>query len=68
MPTVEYKKRKQDYTVRYHRENCKVISIQLSNKYDKDILEILSHQKNKSNFIKELIRASSSGSKHGDVS
>lgn len=41
---------------KYQKENTKTISIQLSKKYDVDILFRLDNVQNKTQYIKELIR------------
>lgn len=50
-------KKKQEYCDRYHREQMTPIAFRFSNKNDKDILDHLSKQKNKSDYIRQLIRA-----------
>lgn len=49
-------KRKQDYDDRYHREQMTPIAIRFSNKNDMDVLDHLSKQPNKSDYIRQLIR------------
>ncbi len=54
--TEEYKQRKRAYIIRYQKENYTTITFQLRTKDDKDILEHLRKQPNKSQYLKDLIK------------
>ena len=43
-------------TLKYNKLNAKNITLSLNNKTDKDILQHLEKQKNKTGYIKQLIR------------
>lgn len=48
--------RKYRYSAQYQKENYTIVSLRCGNKADKDVIDCLNQQENKSEFLKKLIR------------
>lgn len=48
--------KKRDYDIKYMREKCRMVRLQLNRENDKDIVEHLESKDNINAYLKELIR------------
>lgn len=54
--TKKTKKNSSDYRTKWVKDNCKQISIKFNKKADKDILDFLAKQENRTDFFRKIIR------------
>lgn len=63
--TKQVSERIKEYKKRYYKENCRVFPLKLNKKKDSDVINILERKRNRTQYIKTLVREDIKKGKEG---